>query len=139
MYKYITREQKVREFMGVAGQLPQGDTPTPEELQLAFRNLNEEFNELKIEIDFARDAVLQGKVIPIDLKEHMFKEACDLQYVLSGLMITMGFADDFDPAFNRVHSSNMSKFDNGKAVKDKRGKVIKGPSYRKAVLTDLVS
>ena len=34
---------------------------------------------------------------------------CDLQYVLSGAVISMGYTDVFNDSFNHVHMSNMSK------------------------------
>jgi len=34
---------------------------------------------------------------------------CDIQYVLSGAILAMGFTDVFDEAFDEVHRSNMTK------------------------------
>lgn len=33
----------------------------------------------------------------------------DLNYVMNGLILELGFKDVFDTAFNRIHDSNMSK------------------------------
>ena len=45
----------------------------------------------------------------------------------------------FTEAFARVHSSNMSKLgSDGKPVLREDGKVMKGPSYKKPTLTDLL-
>ena len=44
-----------------------------------------------------------------------------------------------DTAFNRVHTSNMSKLgEDGKPVYREDGKVMKGPNYKPADLSDLV-
>ncbi|MBB4039120.1 putative HAD superfamily Cof-like phosphohydrolase [Microvirga flocculans] len=95
---------------------------------------------------------------------NVLKEAADLLYVSTGLMINLhhfGLAptdaaadeilmmltrvvavvgeDNFAEAFRRVHASNMSKLgDDGKPVRREDGKVLKGPSYAPPVLTDLV-
>lgn len=48
-------------------------------------------------------------------------------------------AEVFTEAFARVHMSNMSKLDeNGKPIKREDGKVLKGPLYKPADLSDLV-
>ena len=44
-----------------------------------------------------------------NLKE-MLDALCDLQYVLSGMVLETGFKDKFDDFFDKVHKSNMSKF-----------------------------
>lgn len=44
---------------------------------------------------------------------------CDLQYILSGSVLTYGFHEVFDQAFSDVHDSNMSKLcSNEKEVED---------------------
>ena len=70
---------------------------------------------------------------------HLMKELADLQYVLSGTIVTFKeLSPDFDVVFNRVHESNMSKLDDdGNPIRDKEGKVMKGPNYVKAELEDL--
>lgn len=95
---------------------------------------------------------------------NVLKEASDLLYTASGLMLVLNHhglepteeaADDvasliaqvidvvgeanFEEAFRRVHASNMSKLgDDGKPVRREDGKVLKGPNYAPPVLTDLV-
>ena len=54
----------------------------------------------------------------------------DLQYVLSGTVLSLGFADAFDEAFREVHRSNMSKLEDGKPVKDEAGRVKKGRDFK---------
>tara|TARA_R110002020_G_scaffold109555_1_gene253463 strand:- start:598 stop:990 length:393 start_codon:yes stop_codon:yes gene_type:complete len=69
--------------------------------------------------------------------DEVLKELCDLVYVCVGFCITYGW--DFDVAFNRVHTSNMSKLnEEGKATYRKDGKVLKSDKYKPPVLKDLV-
>lgn len=55
----------------------------------------------------------------------------DLQYVISGTILTFGLQDKFDAAFQEVHLSNMSKLENGKPLIDAAGRVKKGKDYFK--------
>ena len=69
--------------------------------------------------------------------DEVMKEACDLVYVVLGMFVEFGW--DFDEAFSRVHESNMSKLgEDGKPIYREDGKVLKGPDYKKADLSDLV-
>jgi len=75
----------------------------------------------------------------IDTKkpDDVLKELCDLVYVCIGFATTYGWA--FDPAFNRVHKSNMSKLDKeGNPIYREDGKVIKSDCYQPPKLKDLV-
>lgn len=56
-------------------------------------------------IDKNRDSVDGYNV---DKKEEI-DALCDIQYVLSGAVLVLGYQDIFDDAFNEVHRSNMSK------------------------------
>ena len=70
-------------------------------------------------------------------KENLLKELADLVYVVYGYAATYGL--NLDEAFRRVHESNMSKLDdNGEPVRRADGKVLKGPNYKEADLSDLV-
>lgn len=63
------------------------------------------------------------------------KELADLVYVTYGAAISLGI--DLDVAVQRVHESNMSKLDHyGLPLKRPDGKVLKGPNYRPADVTD---
>ena len=65
--------------------------------------------------------------------------ASDIEYINVGTVITCGLQDVFYESSRRVHESNMSKTDeNGKAIYDASGKVMKGPNYKPVDLTDLV-
>lgn len=70
--------------------------PSEKRCELRVNLLQEELNELK-------DAI-QDK----DLTE-VADALCDLQYVLSGAILEFGLADRFEPLFNEVQRSNMSK------------------------------
>ena len=70
-------------------------------------------------------------------EEAMLKELADLAYVIFGYAATYGW--DLDEAIRRVHTSNMSKLGlDGKPLKNPKGKVLKGPNYKKCNLLDLV-
>lgn len=69
--------------------------------------------------------------------ENELKELCDLLYTIFGYARQRKW--DIVAAFNRVHKSNMSKLDNdGKPIYDSKGKIMKGPHYKKPNLKDLV-
>ena len=55
----------------------------------------------------------------------------DLQYVISGTVLTFGLQDRFDDAFQEVHLSNMSKLENGEPLIDAAGRIKKGKNYFK--------
>lgn len=55
----------------------------------------------------------------------------DLQYVLDGAYLQLGFANLKDAAFREVHRSNMSKLGpDGRPIRRADGKVMKGPNYK---------
>ena len=70
-------------------------------------------------------------------REACLKELADLIYVCVQYAENMDW--DIEQALRRVHKSNMSKLgDDGKPVKRKDGKVLKGPNYKPPDLSDLV-
>lgn len=73
----------------------------------------------------------------IDEEAHILKELCDVQYVLSGLILDLGYEKVFDVAFERVHLSNMAKVE-GELTVDEWGKVMKPIGWKSPDLTDLV-
>ena len=113
-------------------------------LRLRMSLLREELREVEEEAgnieDVIYQGVIEGEVSQEDLKRvkaALLKELCDLQYVLSGFVVTFGL--HFDEAFKRVHESNMSKLGpDGKPIYREDGKVLKGPNYKKPDLSDLV-
>lgn len=129
-------ERKVRAFhlafgIGV-------DRPMSAEL-LAFRKklIGEEVGELYAEIDRACAEIENGGAVSRETLAAMMKELADVQYILSGMIVTFGLPAD--RVFDRVHESNMSKLgEDGKPVCREDGKVIKGPHYRPPCLDDLI-
>ncbi len=54
----------------------------------------------------------------------------DIQYVLDGAVLSLGFSTMKDEAFNEVHRSNMSKLDvDGKPIYREDRKILKGPNF----------
>ena len=106
--------------------------------------IREEAEEVEDAVCLLADKVFNAEILGIDMTEEikaakaaLLKELCDLQYVLSGFVVTFGLP--FDEAFKRVHESNMSKLGpDGKPIYREDGKVLKGPNYKKPDLSDLV-
>lgn len=129
-------ERKVRDFhlafdIGV-------DMPITSDL-LAFRKklIGEEVEELYAEIYKARAEIDAGGSITRETLAAMMKELADVQYILSGMVVTFGMPAD--RVFERVHQSNMSKLGHdGKPVRRDDGKVMKGPNYHPPALDDLI-
>jgi len=130
------REEFVEDFMKIMGQ-PIDVDPDPKLLEFRFKLITEEVSELGEEMAAAMtDVNLKGSISQ-KTKERMLKEMADVQYVLSGLAVTMGF--DLATAFRRIHLSNLSKFgSDGKPIYREDGKVLKGPNYVPPDLEDLV-
>lgn len=64
----------------------------------------------------------------------------DLQYVLDGAYLALGFAHLKDEAFAEVHRANMSKLgSDGKPILREDGKIMKGPGYTPPNLQPLLS
>ena len=133
--KYKTNEDKVCEFQRAMGQDINVDY-SADLLRLRMALLKEEFKEVEDEVRIAIEECDNKGSASFVTKTQILKELCDLQYVLSGFAVTFGLA--IEPAFNRVHASNMSKLVKGEPVKDDKGKVMKGKNYQKPDLTDLV-
>lgn len=123
---YQTPLQMVREFAKRMEQPLDQEWYADIDLEnLRFSFLQEEFDELGEESSKGTDP------------ENMLKELADLSYVINGYCATYGW--DLDKAVRRVHLSNMSKLGlDGKPIKNAKGKVIKGPNYKKPNLKDLV-
>lgn len=109
-------------------------------LALRRRLIEEETAEVVAEIDKMEMELIRGKPITTELYAALAKELADLQYVLSGTIISLyAISRDFSAVFNRVHESNMSKLgDDGKPVYREDGKVMKGPNYKPPFLEDLI-
>jgi predicted HAD superfamily Cof-like phosphohydrolase len=109
-------------------------------ISLRRKLIEEETREVVQELDRMEMELVRGKPIPKDMYEALVKELADLQYVLSGTVISMRpISRNFSAVFNRVHQSNMSKLgDDGKPLHREDGKVMKGPNYREPTLEDLI-
>ena len=67
----------------------------------------------------------------IQSKCEVLDALCDLQVVLEGAFIALGFYRIKDEAMAEVHASNMSKLGaDGKPILRADGKFLKGPNYR---------
>jgi predicted HAD superfamily Cof-like phosphohydrolase len=140
MRRNYTRENKVEEFHK-AMSTDVAVEPRTGLLQLREKLLVEECNEVVAELQTMQMELERGKPITKEQWAKLLKELCDLQYVLSGTVVSFNaIVDSFTPAFNRVHSSNMSKLDDeGNPVLNSYGKVTKGPNYKAPDLEDLVA
>ena len=104
-------------------------------LELRYKLLKEELDELKTEIDNIQHELKNNGTTSTATRSRFLKELTDLQYVLSGMAISFGLP--LEDAFIRVHNSNMSKLVDGKPIKREDGKVLKGPNYHPPFLDDL--
>tara|TARA_B100000686_G_C16036104_1_gene593011 strand:- start:45 stop:443 length:399 start_codon:yes stop_codon:yes gene_type:complete len=94
--------------------------------EMRWNLIKEEFGELDSEFSSSWVDIMRGR--PPENMKDIFKELADLQYVISGFAITYGI--DLDGLVKEIHNSNMSKLENGKAVKREDGKVLKGKNYK---------
>lgn len=103
-------------------------------LELRKKLILEEVSELNAEIDAMIAQIEKTGTPDVQTKRKMFKELADLQYVVSGMVVT--FSVPMEEVFARVHQSNMSKLVDGRPLKREDGKVLKGPNYQKPDLSD---
>ena len=130
-----TREAYVAEFHTAMG-MERHARLNVELLQLRMSLIQEEMLELKEAVDHACSLLWYHKAVPASDVAHILKELVDCQYVISGFADAFGL--QMQPAFVRVHESNMSKLVDGKPVKREDGKVLKGKNYTPPNLLDLV-
>ena len=108
---------KVKDFMDVFGQEVKTKPVFPDfdVAALRYELIREELQELY-------DATGQKDMVEVA------DALTDLLYVVYGAGHAYGI--DLDACFNHVHDSNMSKLgSDGKPVRRKDGKVLKGPNY----------
>ena len=92
---------------------------------LRYRLVAEEFGEFSDESDAGNRPAA------------MLSELADIVYVVYGYAATFGW--NLDEAVRRIHLANMSKLGpDGKPLYRPDGKVLKGPNYTKANLSDLI-
>ncbi len=137
--KHTTREQLVARFHNAMG-LDVESQPRTSLIKLRRSLLREEFDEVVEALDVIEMEIIRGKKGTKEQWANLLKELADLQYVLSGTIVSFNpIANSFTPAFNRVHDSNMSKLGyDGKPVYRQDGKVTKGPNYKEPKLGDLI-
>lgn len=124
MIKHVTQQQMVERFTKAVGQ-PVDQEPTPEVARLRQDLIMEEAGEVWEELER-----------PVINKVALTKELADLLYVVHGTAVAFGLP--LEPAFVRVHESNMSKLDTDyKPIFNEAGKVMKGPFYKPPSLEDL--
>ena len=134
---YKSREDSLEEFHKAFGH-PVDEVMTVDGMELRRSLIVEEFTELMSEISQVSIALARGRKPTLEVRENLLKELCDLQYVISGMAVAFGLP--LQIAFNRVHSSNMSKLgEDGKPLYSEDGKVLKGPNYEPPDLKDLVA
>jgi len=87
-------------------------------------------NALRVELLREELAELKEALDNNDLVE-VLDALTDLQYVLDGAYLSLGFHLLKDPAFAEVQRSNMSKLGaDGKPIRrESDGKILKGPNY----------
>ena len=128
MPKNVTREEKVNEFRKAAGKKDFDGTPDTVDESIATC-IVEELNEFFVAAEsYVREQNESNRA-------ELCKEWADLQYVVSQAAVYFGIPAD--PAFNRVHNSNMSKVVNGKVFFRTDGKIEKGPNYIKPDMSGL--
>jgi len=113
----MTNFQLVAEFMEACDQEIQiySGLPNKDTLDLRISLIQEELEELE-------DAVAEKDIVEVA------DALTDLLYVIYGMGHSCGI--NLDACFEEVHESNMSKLgEDGQAIKDAFGKVMKGPRY----------
>ena len=104
-------------------------------LKLRQKLLREQMDELDAEINTLIDELEKTGATEKNTRARMMKELSDLQYVLSGMVVSFGIP--MQEVFRRTHESNMSKLVNGKVLKREDGKFLKGPNYKPPFLEDI--
>lgn len=104
-------------------------------LKLRQKLLREELGELDVEINTLIEELENTGKTETSTRARMMKELADLQYVLSGMVVALGIP--MQEVFKRVHTSNMSKLVDGKALKREDGKFLKGPNYKPPFIEDI--
>ena len=112
----MTNFDMVREFMKACDQKVETRTHMPDNdtIKLRYDLIREELNEL-------HDGIADENLVEIA------DALTDLLYVVYGAGHAFGI--DLDACFSEVHSSNMSKLVEGRAIKNEAGKVMKPATY----------
>lgn len=97
------------------------DKITEQDFDLRIALLEEELDELRDSCNL-RNQTTNDNAWKIEALDAL----CDLQYVLSGAILQLGFKDVFDDAFKAVHESNMTKL-----VKDRHSVELEMFEYKR--------
>lgn len=122
---------------------------SPTELVRQFNKSFGVITRKKPEVLQKKDWSLKASLMKEELSEYI--EACeknnltdivdaiiDMQYILSGIILSHGIQNIFSELFQEVHDSNMSKLENGKVLRRDDGKVLKGKNYFKPDLEKII-
>jgi len=134
---HSTAGSKVREFQRAMGS-PLNARLEEASVSLNFGLIREEYGEFFEEQYAIRMSLIKGRPITNQAVEKLLKELADLVYVCYHFANTFGLP--LEEAITLVHESNMSKLgEDGKPIRREDGKVLKGPNYKPADLSNLVS
>lgn len=122
-----TKIEKVREFQKI-GLQKVNDKPTVNE-----------FKDCSLRFELAREENMEYISACYDgNKVEILDALVDQMYVLLGTINFHGMQDIFEEAFNRVHENNLTKFPNGKVLRNPDGKILKPEGFKSVNLSDLV-
>lgn len=124
--KYVRPEEKRTSLEMVKEFHEKFDHPVHDFVHIGDQKVNHlRVKLLREEIQELDDALAVG-----DEKE-VLDALSDIQYVLDGAFLALGFHRIKDEAISETHSSNMSKLGpDGLPVKREDGKILKGPNFR---------
>ena len=118
---------KVREFQKI-GLQKVNDKPTVNE-----------FKDCSLRFELAREENMEYISACYDgNKVEILDALVDQMYVLLGTINFHGMQDIFEEAFNRVHENNLTKFPNGKVLRNPDGKILKPSCFKAVDLKDLI-
>ena len=118
---------KVREFQKI-GLQKVNDKPT----------IND-FKDCSLRFELAREENMEYISACYDgNKVEILDALVDQMYVLLGTINFHGMQDIFEEAFNRVHENNLTKFPNGKVLRNPDGKILKPEGFKAVDLKDLI-
>ena len=122
-----TKIEKVREFQKI-GLQKVNDKPTVNE-----------FKDCSLRFELAREENMEYISACYDgNKVEILDALVDQMYVLLGTINFHGMQDIFEEAFNRVHENNLTKFPNGKVLRNPDGKILKPEGFKSVNLSDLL-
>ncbi len=123
----MSNYEKVKKFMLKFGQKcpTKAEFPSRQIIELRKNLIKEELEELLL-------AIQEKNMVEVA------DALTDILYVTYGAGVAFGI--NLDKCFDEVHNSNMSKLDNnGNAIFNEKGKVMKGPNYFKPNLKKYIN